>query len=820
MKSYIIKLNIILLFSILFQPCFAQKTRETAQLLSAPENFKADGVYREFWYKYVADSSCTITFSVEFNSVDMWDFPCKINLYKGNSTDPFWQKDGVTTGSSNSLRKTVISTVADTTDEIYIQVKSSVEGKSFSISFNVTDIKQGTAIQNPIPVSLDSIPMIIPAQNNTHPFIYYEFTPQVNMMATRYINRMYINPIYKQLSDAFIQRSSVLENTVVYAGETYIFECPAIDTEDASWYLTADTVEVGYDCSAPYKVTKPGVFEIENSKGSEWIDIFSEKGGYYTISLEESASDTMELIVSKYCYSNDTLKTSEATIYLRPDESKRFNIAGADSGSSYNLTIGYIDSIAGDGCNIPIEAELDTSYSRTKSDTYFSFTPSKSGDYLIETNKLDHVIFGSIYTHRSCGAPVLDNIYIPSIDDATGQARFSFEKDSTYIIYCNFTWLRSKDIKFTLSEYIPIKGEVCSDAIEVSQMGSYTVNHPVSDIWLQYVAEYTGTISISTIDSTYNKTYIEIFKNGCDSITTEKEMNTSQPYVEMDVEEGDTLLIKSNKIQTGYHGAYPVTIGYTEIYKVGDECEHPFYITDFPYTDTIEYPSEAIHRYYQLELDDDTEITITEVSSSNFLQIFSDCETKVGASASGNVTNIFSAGTYILQWFNTSGENIVWNVSLNNNPDTDNDGTPNATDDDDDNDGVPDTEDLFPYDAKESIDTDGDGIGNYADTDDDGDGILDIYDMYPLQPLPTGLNDNLNKIVVCPNPVEEKLTVSGLDESKTYLLQIIDTKGSVVLAEDSYNERRTLDVSHLATSIYTIVVQDIDNIYSTAFFKK
>jgi hypothetical protein len=48
---------------------------------------------------------------------------------------------------------------------------------------------------------------------------------------------------------------------------------------------------------------------------------------------------------------------------------------------------------------------------------------------------------------------------------------------------------------------------------------------------------------------------------------------------------------------------------------------------------------------------------------------------------------------------------------------------------DSDNDGIPDTDDLFPNDAAESIDTDEDGLGNNADYDDDNDGIPDSYEL-------------------------------------------------------------------------------------------
>jgi hypothetical protein len=75
--------------------------------------------------------------------------------------------------------------------------------------------------------------------------------------------------------------------------------------------------------------------------------------------------------------------------------------------------------------------------------------------------------------------------------------------------------------------------------------------------------------------------------------------------------------------------------------------------------------------------------------------------------------------------------------------DTDLDGIGNLFDLDDDGDGVPDGQDDFPLDDKESLDTDLDGIGNNADADDDNDGIIDALDAEPLNPL-NSLQDEMD----------------------------------------------------------------------------
>lgn len=64
--------------------------------------------------------------------------------------------------------------------------------------------------------------------------------------------------------------------------------------------------------------------------------------------------------------------------------------------------------------------------------------------------------------------------------------------------------------------------------------------------------------------------------------------------------------------------------------------------------------------------------------------------------------------------------------------DTDRDGIPNKDDPDDDNDGTPDAHDAFPLQKSEWVDSDGDTIGNNKDEDDDNDGVKDTDDGVPL----------------------------------------------------------------------------------------
>lgn len=70
---------------------------------------------------------------------------------------------------------------------------------------------------------------------------------------------------------------------------------------------------------------------------------------------------------------------------------------------------------------------------------------------------------------------------------------------------------------------------------------------------------------------------------------------------------------------------------------------------------------------------------------------------------------------------------------VNDDVDTDQDGTVDSIDTDDDNDTVPDSEDNCQFVSNDDqVDTDSDLLGDACDTDDDGDNIADIDDVCPL----------------------------------------------------------------------------------------
>jgi hypothetical protein len=85
----------------------------------------------------------------------------------------------------------------------------------------------------------------------------------------------------------------------------------------------------------------------------------------------------------------------------------------------------------------------------------------------------------------------------------------------------------------------------------------------------------------------------------------------------------------------------------------------------------------------------------------------------------------------VLDTMAQAGEDKLEYADINAFIDSDLDGAFNVDDADDDGDGVGDTEDIYPYDPRESADFDGDGLGDNADRDDDDDGVNDDADPFP-----------------------------------------------------------------------------------------
>ncbi|MBK8805823.1 MAG: T9SS type A sorting domain-containing protein [Bacteroidales bacterium] len=224
--------------------------------------------------------------------------------------------------------------------------------------------------------------------------------------------------------------------------------------------------------------------------------------------------------------------------------------------------------------------------------------------------------------------------------------------------------------------------------------------------------------------------------------------------------------------------------------------------------------------YYSFSTENETEVTISDNAKANIFQLFSACSKRVAISENGEVSVIIPAGNYQIQWQNMTEEPINWNISFNNNPDTDKDGKPNTEDDDDDNDGVLDIDDAFPYDKYETADNDKDGIGDNADTDDDNDGTLDIYDSTPFGSVSVTEVGKQADFKVIPNPAHDKIQLTGLAVGSTVSLKIIDSKGAVVVSQESYLCGTDIDVRKLKKGRYYIVIQDKDLLVTSTFDKQ
>ena len=83
-------------------------------------------------------------------------------------------------------------------------------------------------------------------------------------------------------------------------------------------------------------------------------------------------------------------------------------------------------------------------------------------------------------------------------------------------------------------------------------------------------------------------------------------------------------------------------------------------------------------------------------------------------------------------WDNPDNNKVTKNIFVDY--DSDWDMIPDRKDPDDDNDWIPDLEDFFPKNSRESSDSDDDWIWDNADNDDDNDTHLDSDDSFPLNP--------------------------------------------------------------------------------------
>lgn len=79
--------------------------------------------------------------------------------------------------------------------------------------------------------------------------------------------------------------------------------------------------------------------------------------------------------------------------------------------------------------------------------------------------------------------------------------------------------------------------------------------------------------------------------------------------------------------------------------------------------------------------------------------------------------------------------------------------------------------------------------------------------MVELPPVPLSVQENIrNAFAVYPNPVENTLTIQGL-EVGNFGMTVIDMQGRIILTQNNINESFQLDVSSLAQGIYNVTIQ-------------
>ncbi|MBK8805824.1 MAG: hypothetical protein IPO21_03875 [Bacteroidales bacterium] len=386
--------------------------------------------------------------------------------------------------------------------------------------------------------------------------------------------------IFKKLKDG-----TYIQVSFFYSGDTYLFEFPHIYSFDYNWHFKAmPATELGTECHSPKRIDSLGVFELDNTNGSEWMTFLTEETGYYTVSIGDTTNPNVKLIKWDYCifdeYKNyDTITSRKFETYQEKGSWIKLEFTGGASGEKYNAKLSFEAERQGDTCENPLIILEDSNYVQIKDDSYYQFTPTESNDYLISLNSsLDNTI---IYIYKECNGT---QIYSGASSNISA-ARCTLFKDTTYLIEIYGLTRQS----FCIKKYIPQKGETCKDAVEIKNTGKHHIDHPVSDVWLMFVTPSAGIFYISTIDSTMSFKYIQVYKNNCDSLIAERRNNGGAilSYVEFFVEKGDTLLIKSNYVSF-YHDAYSIILDYKEIIQIGTSCERPLPIAEIPASITTE----------------------------------------------------------------------------------------------------------------------------------------------------------------------------------------------------------------------------------------
>jgi len=134
--------------------------------------------------------------------------------------------------------------------------------------------------------------------------------------------------------------------------------------------------------------------------------------------------------------------------------------------------------------------------------------------------------------------------------------------------------------------------------------------------------------------------------------------------------------------------------------------------------------------------------------------------------------DISKNGNFITCGLRNGEMHIWWNS------DHDHDRIDDESDPDDDNDGIPDVEDVFPFDPNEWHDYDNDGIGDNADEDNDNDGIPNISDEYPWDTDNDGMDNTAD-------PDDDN---DGIPDYTNGLIRDFENNNDAIYDEGEYDE--------------------------------
>jgi hypothetical protein len=99
-------------------------------------------------------------------------------------------------------------------------------------------------------------------------------------------------------------------------------------------------------------------------------------------------------------------------------------------------------------------------------------------------------------------------------------------------------------------------------------------------------------------------------------------------------------------------------------------------------------------------------------------------------------------------------------------------------------------------------------FGNYA-------GGIQIFSIDSLTgvkdppPAPSAIVtvNSIEKISVYPNPSQDFIQLTGLENNLDYSLYIFSIDGRLILVNEKFNSRETLDISHLNAGIYWLKIR-------------